>query len=220
MFRFNYDSNGHDRMLNIGFTFANDASIRVPSTANPAFSFPLPTVLVHLLAGIPQEQCLSDVREHMLGCLLSRHILRLDTSTCTLATRSFIADYISLLRTLPPIGRPTLLRMARNYPAFGIPADFEPEFPRVLCGPSIPAVNLSLGSADGISLLSNPDSFARIVSLLNAHPTVRTAHFEPRTLLHSCVRAAVLEFNNVVASNPLDLAEWPVWYDNLGLFRP
>jgi len=110
--------------------------------------------------------------------------------------------------------------MARKYPAFGIPADFEPEFPSVLCNPSTPAINLSLGSADGISLLSNPDLYERIIRLLNAHTSVRTEHFEPCAILRPCFQAAVLDFNDAIADPPVYVDEWSLWYDHLGLFTP
>jgi len=220
MFRVHYDSEGPKRMLDIGFSYASDASIRAPARDDPVFSFPLPSVLVHLLAGLPHDQCLSDVREHMLGCILSKHLLRLDTDSCTSQNRSFLQAFVSLLRDLPPLHRPTILLLARHYPAFGIPEDFKPDFPRVLCAPSIQAQNLSFGSAHGISLLPNTALFDIILRLLRDHSTVRTAYFEPKMILQPRMSAAVTEFNDRIAAFPLHLDEWPRWYDSLGLFKP
>ena len=214
------NSDKSTRMLDIGFDYAGHSSIRKPQRPHPRFEFPLPSVLQQLLLGLPTNQCLSDVREHNLGCILSRHLHTLDTSTCQPLTRTFVASFISLLRSLPPHYRPTLLRIARVYPAFGIPRDIEPPFPNVLSAPSQTAQSLAFISTRDMSMSSNPELFESVKGLLIACPDLRTSYFEPKAVLQPCIRAAILEFNQGVSHSTLRLEHWSLWYNDSGIFKP
>ena len=134
----------------------------------------------------------------------------------------FVADLLTLLRNLPPLYRPRLLRIAQRYKAFGLPElGSVPAFPVEMCALPLAAQAMTDLSPTHISPAypRDADLSSSLTQLVLKHDSVLYATFEPSQLLRPCFSAALTDFNRAVDSLPLSLEHWSDWYDDLGIFR-